>query len=525
MAPSAAPRSAGKNRGRELPRSRPRVLMVSSEVSPWAKSGGLADVLSALPVALAGIGYQVGVVVPRFLSAADAPARRVVSSLRVPFPSGDQEIGISEMAVPLPAPGAGSVTLFFVDAPQLYGRPGLYGETSGDYGDNHIRFAVLCRAALEVSRRLFPADIFHCHDWQAALLPVYLRTRTGVDPHFLAARTLLTIHNLGYQGRFDSRQFGDLGLPASVFQPGLSSTGSLEFWGGLNFLKGGIGFADAVNTVSPAYAKEIQTPEFGFGLDGVLRQRGAEGSPVTGILNGVDYTRWNPETDTSLPARYSLSDLAGKRDCKRALLAELGLPEKAMERPLLGIVSRFATQKGFDLLGEAARELFRDDVYLVALGNGEPVWEDLFRQLQREFPDRVGLRIGYDDPLAHRIEAGSDIFLMPSRYEPCGLNQIYSLRYGTIPVVRATGGLDDTIADAGPGGKSPGGTGFKFADYNGKALLETVRRACRAWEDRKVWTALISRAMRQEFSWAVAAEQYSLLYCSLASREHPGDSK
>ncbi len=492
--------------------------MVSSEVSPWAKSGGLADVLSSLPVALAGLGYTVGVVVPRFLSAREAPARKVINSLRIPMPAGDQEIGISEM-VTFRA-GAGSVTLYFVDAPHLYQRSGLYGDKAGDYPDNHIRFAVLARAALEVSRRLFAAEIFHCHDWQSALVPVYLKTRGGLDPHFLAARTLLTIHNLGYQGLFPAGAFADLGLPSGVFHPG-----GLEFWGGINLLKGGILYSDALSTVSPTYASEIQTPDFGFGLDGVLRNRGGE---LTGILNGVDYARWNPESDEFIPARFSAANLAGKRECKAALLREMGLPPAAVDKPLLGIVSRFASQKGFDLLGDVARDLFsgdvNSDVSLVALGNGEPVWEELFRDLAREFPGRVGVRIGYDDPLAHRIEAGSDIFLMPSRYEPCGLNQIYSLRYGTIPVVHATGGLDDTITDAGPRGIDPAGTGFKFADYNGKALLEAIRRACRAWQDRQGWNALVIRAMGKEFSWNVAAGEYSRLYCTLASREHPGDS-
>jgi starch synthase len=492
--------------------------MVSSEMSPWAKSGGLADVVSALPAALAGLGYTVGVVIPRFLSAVDAPARRVVSALRIPLPSGDQEIDIRELSVRDGGAGPGRVIVYLIDAPELYGRAGLYGGPAGDYPDNQIRFAVFARAALEVSRRLFATDVFHCHDWQSALLPVYLKTRPAIDPRFISAKTLLTIHNLGYQGLFEAAAFDDLGLP-----PGVSQPGGLEFWGRVNFLKGGIVYADAISTVSPTYAREIQTSEFGFGLDGVLRSWGAS---VTGILNGVDYSRWNPETDPFIPARYSVSDLSGKRECKRQLLAEMGLPGSAMDKPLLGIVSRFATQKGFDLLGDAARELFREDVYLVALGSGEPVWEQLFRDLTREFPGRVGLRFGYDDPLAHRIEAGSDIFLMPSRYEPCGLNQIYSLRYGTIPVVRATGGLDDTIVDA----TLPDATGFKFADYNGKALLEAIRRACLAMQDRKGWAALMTRAMRKEFSWAVAARQYSDLYGGLvsgsafASRTHLGDS-
>jgi starch synthase len=322
----------------------------------------------------------------------------------------------------------------------------------------------------------------------------------------------LTIHNLGYQGLFDRSALAGIGLPAEFYTPA-----GIEFWGKINFLKAGIVFADALTTVSATYAEEIQTPDYGFGLDGLLR---THGGVLSGILNGADYGRWNPETDPHIAAHYSSADLTGKQTCKRELLREMGLPERALNRPLLGIISRFTAQKGFDLIEMAAAELFEDDVYLVALGSGEPRWEELFRALVAEFPDRVFVKIGYDDALAHRIEAGSDIFLMPSRYEPCGLNQMYSLRYGTVPVVRATGGLDDTIVAA----PAPDATGFKFLDYNGKALLDAIRQACRGWTDRKAWTAMMLRGMRKDYSWTASAGEYSRLYRNIASFRVPGDS-
>ncbi|HWE48979.1 MAG TPA: glycogen synthase GlgA [Bryobacteraceae bacterium] len=473
--------------------SQPRILMVSSEASPWAKSGGLADVLGALPAALARAGHAVGVVVPRYMGAKSAPARRVIDSLPILLGGRLYDVAIWQFE-------SAGVRMFFVDHPGLYDRDGLYGDAGGDFSDNHVRFAVLSKAAIEVSRRLFQADILHCHDWQASLTPVYLHEWPGVDPQLLGLRTVLTIHNLGYQGLFDRAAMRDLSLPNSLFTPA-----ALEFWGKINLLKAGIVFADELTTVSRKYAEEIQTPEYGFGLDGLLRGRRAA---LSGILNGADYSRWDPQTDVFLPARYGADDLSGKITCKRELLREAGLPEKALDRPLLGIVSRFTSQKGFDLIADAAWEIFSDDVYLVALGNGEPVWEDLFRRLQQTFPDKIFVSFGYDDPLAHRIEAGADIFLMPSRYEPCGLNQIYSLRYGTPPVVRATGGLDDTIDNS---------TGFKFLDYNGVALLDAIRAACSAWEDREGWTAMMVRGMQKDFSWTASASEYSRLY----SRLHP----
>ena len=468
--------------------SRRRVIMISSEVGPWARSGGLADVLQALPGALAALGHKVAVVAPRYMNAASAPAEKIVDRMPIALGANIRQAGLWAMK-------EGGVTHYFLENAALYDRPGLYGDASGDFADNHIRFAFLCRAALEISRQWFHAHVFHCHDWQAALLPVYLKEVLAGDPDFAGAKTLLTIHNLGYQGLFPSQALDEIGLGPHLFHPA-----AMEFWGQVNFLKSGIVFSDAINTVSRKYAEEIQTPDYGFGLDGLLRERG---SVLSGILNGADYARWNPADDSSIAAPFTPEDLGGKRECKRALLAEMGLPERLMERPLIGIVSRFASQKGFDLIGEIAGEIFRDDIGMVVLGNGEARYEELFRKLSAEFPEKVAVRFGFNDALAHRIEAGSDIFLMPSAYEPCGLNQIYSLKYGTVPVVRATGGLDDTIDEA---------TGFKFAPYNGGALLACLRDACRAWEDHATWTLRMVRGMRKDFSWRPAAQAYSELY-------------
>jgi starch synthase len=483
--------------------------MVSSEASPWAKSGGLADVLGALPAALARMGHPVATVIPRYSVTKKAPATRAFRGLRIPLAGRIYEVDVWTLT---PAEGAsGRETLFLVDQPELFDRPGLYGE-GWDYGDNHIRFALLSKAALEISRRVFPADIIHCHDWQASLVPAYLKDPRMVDPAWLGIRTLLTIHNLGYQGVFDKSILGAIGLPAEFDSPD-----GMEFWGRLSLLKAGIVFADALNTVSKKYAEEIQTPEYGFGMDGLLRNRR---NVLSGILNGADYSRWNPETDPYLPAHYSATDLSGKQICKRELLREMGLPERAIDRPLLGIISRFAEQKGLELIGETAPALFQDDVYMVVLGNGEARLEDLFRTLQTRFPDRISVRFGYDDRMAHRIEAGTDIFLMPSRYEPCGLNQIYSLRYGTVPVVRATGGLDDTIV----GAPASAATGFKFPDYNGNALLEAIREACGKWTGRKAWAAMMVRGMQKDFSWTASAGEYSQLYRKIASSGAVSDS-
>jgi starch synthase len=467
-----------------------KILMVASEAAPFAKTGGLADVLGALPAALAERGEQVAVVLPAYRqNFYPQLTREAYRNLWIPVGPG--------FSVDIQQITERGVAYYFVECPALYDRDGIYASPAGDFPDNHIRFAVLCMAAIGVARHLFRPDIVHVHDWQASITPVYLREHFGGDPTFLGVKTLLTIHNLGYQG-----VFGPEVLPEIALDPKLLNPAQLEFFGRVNFLKAGIYWSDAVSTVSKGYAREIQTPEYGFGLDAFLRRHG----PVTGIVNGVDYNEWNPEHDPQIAQTYSSRDLAGKRACKLALLTEYNLPQDNPERPLLAIISRFAAQKGFDILADAAARLLREDVNLVVLGSGEHHYESMFRALAEAYPHKVGLRVGYDAGLSHRIEAGADMFLMPSRYEPCGLNQIYSLKYGTVPVVRATGGLDDTIDDS---------TGFKFRDYSGDALLDTVRMALKAYQGPQYgdqWVRRMQRGMEKDFSWNASAGEYVELY-------------
>ena len=465
--------------------------MVASEATPFAKTGGLADVVGSLPGALQGLGHQVAVVLPRYGAIDLKPFRRIYDNLDVWF-GPDRYRSFIYQSGEAPA-------FYFVDCPELFDRPGLYGDEEGDYADNHVRFAVFARAALEICRSIFRPDILHCHDWQAGMAPTYLRSPFANDPTFLAMRTLFTIHNLGYQGIFPAGALAEIGLDRTVFHPA-----GVEYWGKISYLKAGLVYSDRLNTVSPTYAREIQTPKFGFGMDGILRGRT---SVLSGILNGVDYAAWNPETDPYIAAHYSAADLSGKQLCKRDLISAFGLPASAMDEPLIGIVSRFTSQKGADLIAEIAGRLAQEPLRLVALGTGDAKYEELFRGMAAEYPERVAVRIGFDNRLAHKIEAGADMFLMPSRYEPCGLNQIYSLKYGTVPIVRATGGLDDTINED---------TGFKFSAYSGEALLEAVGAALAAWQDPAGWQARMRRGMRQDFSWNASAARYAALYEALA---------
>ncbi len=464
-----------------------RVLMVSSEAAPLAKTGGLADVVASLPSALQSFGDQAAVVIPRYGSIELRGMKRVYDRLPVYLGLDRYDAAVYQAPEEFP--------LYLIDCPPLFGRSGLYGEAGVDYPDNHIRFAVFCRAALGVARNLFRCDILHCHDWQAGLVPAYLKSTYATDPTFLGVKTLFTIHNLGYQGLFPRAAMVDAAIDPALYTPG-----GLEFYGQVSYLKSGIEYADALNTVSPTYAREIQTPELGFGLDGALRARA---DVLSGIVNGVDYREWSPDVDPLLPGNYSADDLAGKAICKEHLLREFGLPAEAMDAPLIGIVSRFTSQKGADLIAEAAGGIVDAGAYLVALGSGEPEYQDLFVGMAAEFPGRIAVRVGFDNKLAHLVEAGADLFLMPSRYEPCGLNQIYSLRYGTVPVVRATGGLDDTIDSD---------TGFKFSGYSAEALLGAVREALEAFGDRDAWRERMRRGMQRDFSWKASASQYSALY-------------
>ena len=471
-----------------------RILFVASEGLPFSKTGGLADVVEALPKALVAMGHEVAVVLPRYRSTKVSAV--VLPSLTIPLGDHLRFPAIAEGTV------VAGVRYYFVDDPEYFDRDQLYSTQGKDYADNAERFAEFSQAAIELAKHVWKPDVIHCHDWQSALVPLLLRTLYAADPLLRAVPVVFTIHNLGYHGLFPRDVLARLGLPESLFR-----TNALEFYGKVNFLKAGLVYADYLTTVSRKYAQEIQTPEYGHGLDGVIRQRADR---LKGILNGVDYSVWSPEHDSQIAAPYSAKDLSGKLVCKRDLLDPFGLPTDQITRPAVGIVSRFADQKGFDLIAEVASELLREDLVLVALGTGEPKYENLFRELAGRFHEKVGVRIAYDNALAHKIEAGADIFLMPSRYEPCGLNQIYSLRYGTVPVVRATGGLDDTVEPFNP--ETGQGTGFKFDAYTGAALLGSLRQALKVYKNRRVWRKLQRNGMARDFSWQASAAEYASLY-------------
>jgi starch synthase len=472
-----------------------RVLFVASEGLPFSKTGGLADVVEALPKALVARGHEVAVVLPRYRGTEAASV--VMPSLTIPM-------GGARLRFPAVVDGGvvGGVRYFFVDDPAYFDREGLYGAGGRDYPDNAERYAELCRAAIEIAKHIWPAEVFHCHDWQTALVPVLLRTSYSEDPLVKNTPVVFTIHNMGYHGQFSRDVLDRVGIPATVFHPE-----GLEFYGSVNLLKGGLVYSDYLTTVSKKYAQEIQTREFGHGLDGVVRKRADR---LVGILNGVDYGAWDPAKDPLIGADYSAKDLSGKQTCKQDLLETFGLPQEHLERPVLGIVSRFADQKGFDLIAEKANELMKEDLVLVVLGTGDKKYERLFGALAATYPGRVGLKIAYDNTLAHKVEAGADMFLMPSRYEPSGLNQMYSLKYGTVPIVRATGGLDDSIQ---PFDVEHGtGTGFKFKEYSGTALLSAVRQALHHYMDERIWKRIQLNGMAKDFSWKGPAREYANLY-------------
>jgi starch synthase len=358
------------------------------------------------------------------------------------------------------------------------------------------------RAVLEASKIIGVPDLFHCHDWQAALVPVLLRTQYSEDPAFRDVGTVFTIHNMGYQGLFPPEILPLLMLPWDLF-----TIAKMEYFGNVNFLKGALVYSDMITTVSRKYSQEIQTTEFGFGLEGVLKDRAQN---LAGILNGVDYEEWNPQTDKFIAAHYSAEDLTGKRECKQDLLASFGLAEARLDLPVIGIVSRFAAQKGFDLIGQIIDRLALEDVLITVLGSGDKLYEEMFLRLVRRMPEKVGVRVAYDNALAHKVDAGADMFLMPSRYEPSGLSQLYSLKYGTVPIVRATGGLDDTVDPWEQRTKK--GTGFKFQEYSGEALLRVIHQAMQLYRDQESWQRLMRNGMSKDFSWRVSAREYLRVY-------------
>jgi starch synthase len=478
-----------------------KVTMASSEIAPFARTGGLGDVLSSLPAALERLGLSVSLIMPAYHSVLHKGFPLEDTGIRLTVPiSGRWEEGIL-----LKTRAANKIAVYFIRADRYFDRDYLYGTPEGDYPDNAERFVFFSRAIIEVLK-LDPPQILHAHDWQSALAITFIKAQHHIYPELSSVKTVFTIHNLGYQGLFPPQDWHLLNLDWSFF-----NLHQLEFYGKINFLKGGITLADAITTVSPTYAEEIKTTEQGFGLDGVFRERTAN---LSGILNGADYEVWNPETDQFISQRYSQTNLTGKKRCKTDLQRTFNLPENP-DVAVIGMVSRLTAQKGLDLLSEAIKELLSSGAQLVLLGTGDKPYQELFRKLRRQYPQKLGVRIAFDEPLSHKIIAGADMLLMPSRYEPCGLTQMYALRYGTIPIVRAVGGLRDTIEEFYL--KTGKGNGFVFNAYEAPDFLAAVKRGLALFSQKEKWLTLMTNAMAIDFSWKQSARQYVELYQKLIS--------
>jgi starch synthase len=484
------------------------ILFVTPEAVPFAKTGGLADVAGALPKFLKALGCDLKVVMPyyRMVKESGHPVQHLGEEIEVLL--GDEVLKADIYQSQLNQ----EVPVYFIGRDEFFDREYLYSTPRGDYFDNAERFIFFSKAALLFCQRMeYSPQIIHHHEWQTGLIPAYLKSIYRNDPLFSRTAVVFTIHNIAYQGVFKKEKFRLTGLPIEMYNPE-----GIEFWERINFMKAGIVYADVINTVSQKYSEEIQTYEYGYGLEGILRKRK---EALYGILNGVDYQDWDPSHDPYLIACYNPQDLSGKRECKKDLLKAFDLPPSLENFPLLGMISRLADQKGFDLLAEILDELFTLDIGFVLLGTGEQKYHDLFTEVARKYPQKAGIRIAYDDRLAHKIEAGADFFLMPSKYEPCGLNQIYSLKYGTIPIVRATGGLDDTIVNYDPAtGK---GNGFKFVRYDAKEFLNQMKVAIGFYSQPEHWKQLLRNAMAADFSWQRSAEAYLRLYRKALEKKSP----
>ena len=481
-----------------------KILLVASEVTPFAKTGGLADVAGSLPRALRQFGHDVRIILPCYQTVEER------FTLRKGRKSVEVAIGGVKYKGMLRQTSLDGVPVYFIENRELFQRAGLYGTSAGDYPDNAERFGFFCRAVLSMLRRLdFRPDILHLNDWQTGLIPVLLRNELKDDPFYAGMGSLLTIHNLGYQGLFPAEKLTALGLPSALFTPE-----GLEYYGKLSFLKGGIVFADMLNTVSETYCREIQTPEFGLGFDGILHQRSKD---LFGILNGLDPRIWDPALDSHLAKTFTASDIKGKGSNKKALQKELGLDQEATT-PLVAMVTRLDPQKGLDLVEDAWEELMRRPLQFVLLGTGENGLMQRFATLRERFPGRVSITLDFDEALSRRIYAGSDMFLMPSRYEPCGLGQLIALRYGSVPVVRQTGGLADTIID--PAENIRLANGYTFAEATPQALMGALDRALEHFADRRSWLKLVKRGMNQDFSWTRSAQAYLEHYRQILEAVH-----
>jgi starch synthase len=481
-----------------------RILHVSPEVVPFAKTGGLADVVGSLPGQLEKQGHEVTVMMPLYKKVKETAKDLMSTGTSISVPVGDaMRAGMVWKSV---MPDS-KVPAYFIQRDEYFHRDALYGTPEGDYWDNAERFIFFTRGALEAVKALgLQFDVIHVHDWQSALIPVYLKTLYRNDPLLKGVKSVLTVHNLAYQGLFWHWDMKLTGLDWALF-----NWKQLEFWGKLNLLKGGLVFADAITTVSKRYAQEIQTKEYGCGLEGVLKERAKD---VHGIINGVDYNVWNPQVDRFIPAAFSAANISGKAKVKAQLQKKLGLPQT--NAPMIGMITRLDTQKGIDLVAKAFPELMKKDVQIVVLGTGTEDYNKMFTALGVKHKDKTSMNVKFDNQLAHEIEAGSDMFLMPSKYEPCGLNQIYSLKYGTVPIVRETGGLADTITDATPENLKKGvATGFSFTEYTPEALMAVINRALDMYKDKAAWDRLMKTCMSQDWSWNRSAKEYVELYRKL----------
>ncbi|HYV48723.1 MAG TPA: glycogen synthase GlgA [Myxococcaceae bacterium] len=476
-----------------------KILFISSEVAPFSKTGGLGDVAGALPAALAKLGHEVKVVTPLYATVRQPDIAPLGVSFRLRFPVTELYV---ELYASHMAPGHQVVLLHH---PGLYGRNGVYGDQYGEFGDNHLRFGLLTVGALSACQALrWDPDVVHLNDWPTGLGAIALRRGYAGTP-LARARTVFTIHNLAYQGLFPKRVMDELGLPWDLFRHD-----GLELFDAVNFLKAGVAWSDAITAVSQRYAQEIMTPDLGCSLDDFIRARAGK---LHGILNGVDYSEWDPSSDRHLPAHFTPEDLAGKAACKADLRGRFALPKQTEAWPLYGIVSRLVDQKGVDLLVSAMHGALAEwQLNFIALGSGDSRLEHSLNELRARYPDRVGVYVGFDTKLSHLIEAGSDFFCMPSRYEPCGLNQMYSLRYGTVPIVRATGGLDDTVVDVGHPAE---GTGIKFDHFTRDDLHHALWRGLHLYGHPEWLDQVRRRGMRADFSWERSAKKYESLYQSL----------
>lgn len=492
----------------EIPKSDPamadrlKILMVSSEVHPFAKTGGLADVSAALPKALKAMGHDVRVAMPRYREVDRRRHNAKTLEIQLDISLG----GVRKKGTVGEARLHPNVPVYFIGNDEYFRRrKGLYGESDREYPDNAARFIFFCRAVLETCRALkFQPDIIHCHDWQTSLIPAYLKSLYREDPFFRNARTVLTVHNLAFQGIFERSNMDLAGLPGEWFTPS-----GVEFFGKFSFLKAGLVYADMLTTVSPSYSQEIQTEEWGFGLEGIFRQRADD---LHGILNAVDDQEWDPARDPWIEKNYSPEHLDGKWICKQALARKFPVAAKR-NVPILSIISRLSQQKGVELVIDGMDEMMRWNVCFTVIGTGRLEYEDFFRELPKRYPGRCASHIGFDERLAHQILAGSDILLVPSRFEPCGLTQMYALKYGTVPLARSVGGLEDTIDEFDP--RAGSGTGFKFFPFETNIFLQTAQKALSLYKDRKRWRQLMLNGMARDFNWSAAAEKYARLYAAL----------